>query len=88
MGAWLRLKPTINENDFAPAVRPIIVALKVHGAVIADNGSAWYMSGVPDPRWDNDLLQTLGQIKGSDFEVVDASSLQVAPNSYQATTAK
>jgi len=84
MGTWLRLKPTVDELAFDPAVRPIIVALKTHGAVIADNGSAWYMSGVPDPRWDNEKLATLGQIKGSDFQVVDASPLQVAPGSYEA----
>jgi hypothetical protein len=87
MGTWLRLKASVNELAFDPAVRPIIVALKTHGAVIADNGSAWYMSGVPDERWDNDKLATLGQIKGSDFEVVDASPLKVANGSYEATTA-
>jgi len=87
MGTWLRLKASVNETLFDPAIRPIIVALKTHGAVIADNGSAWYMTGAPDPRWDNDKLATLSAIKGSDFQIVDASSLQVAPNSYQATTA-
>jgi len=28
---------------------------------LADNGSSWYLSGVPDERWNNDdlhLLQT------------------------------
>ena len=42
------------------------------------------MSGVPDSRWDNDELQTLGRITGSDFEAVDTSSLQVSANSGQA----
>ena len=88
MGTWLRLKSSVNENNYDAAVRPIIVALKMYGGVIADNGSAWYMSGVPDERWDNAKLATLGGIKGTDFEVVDASSLKVANNSYQATTAK
>jgi len=87
MGTWFRLKSTVNENNFDPAVRPIIVALKTYGAVVADNGSAWYMTGVPDSRWDNSKLATLGAIKGSDFEVVDASSEKVADNSYQARTA-
>jgi hypothetical protein len=30
---------------------------------------------VPDPRWSNDQLHTLGRVKGSAFEVVDTSSL-------------
>ena len=64
-------------------MRPIIVALKTYGAIVADNGSPWYISGVPDERWDNDALHTLGAIKGSDFEAVDASSLQLDPNSGQ-----
>ena len=38
---------------------------------VADNGSNWYMSGAPDPRWNNDKLVTeLGSVKGSDFEVM------------------
>lgn len=88
MGTWLRLKASVNELNFDPAVRPIIVALKTYGGVIADNGAPFYMTGVPDERWDNDKLATLGAIKGSDFEVVNASSLQVAADSYQATTAR
>lgn len=65
-------------------VRPVIVALKTYGAIVADNGSSWFLSGVPDERWDNDALHALGGITGSDFEAVDASSLQVSPNSGQA----
>jgi len=56
-------------------------------AIVADNGSAWYMSGVPDSRWNNDLLQTLGRIKGSDFRAVDTQSLVVDPNSGQVRAA-
>jgi hypothetical protein len=39
------------------------------------------VSGVPDPRWDNDDLRELGSVLGSDFEVVDVSSLMVDPDS-------
>jgi hypothetical protein len=84
MGSWIRLKPTADLSRLDPAVRPIAVALQRYGAVVADNGSAFYLSGAPDERWNNDKLQTLGNIKGSDFEVVDASGLMVSPGSYQA----
>jgi hypothetical protein len=87
MGAWLRLKASVNPDNYDPYVRPIIIALKTYGAVIADNGSAFYLSGVPDDRWDNDKLRALAAIKGSDFEFIDASSLRVQPGSYAATTA-
>ena len=48
---------------------------------LADNGSAWYLSGAPDERWDNDDLRQLGALTGADFEVVDASGLMVSSNS-------
>jgi hypothetical protein len=87
MGERFRLPSTVDPASFDPAVRPIIVALQHYGAIVADNGSAWYLSGAPDARWNNDLLATLGRIKGSDFEAVDTRSLIVSPNSGQATTA-
>jgi hypothetical protein len=37
---------------------------------VADNGSNWYVSGAPDPRWSDDNLHALSSVKGSNFEVV------------------
>ena len=54
----------------------MLEALKKYGMVVADNGSNWYISGAPDSRWSNDDLHTLGQVKGSNFEVVDPASIQ------------
>ncbi len=59
----------------------ILTALKTYGMIVADNGSPWFMSGVPDERWDNDMLHVLGQLHGADFEVVDTSTLMVDPSS-------
>ncbi|MEZ5144027.1 MAG: hypothetical protein R2726_16130 [Acidimicrobiales bacterium] len=87
MGAWFRVKAGVDENRFDPAVRPIIRALKHYGGIVADNGSGWYLSGVPDARWSNDALATLGRLVGTDWEAVDTTSLVVDPNSWQATTA-
>jgi hypothetical protein len=84
MGERFRLKASVNEANFPAQVRPIIVALKTHGAIIADNGSSWYMSGVPDDRWDNDQLRTLNQIKGSDFVAIDGRGLMITEDSGQA----
>ena len=44
--------------------------------ILADNGSSLYVTGAPDPRWDNDDLHELGRIHGCDFEVVDTSRLR------------
>jgi hypothetical protein len=64
----------------------ILKALQKYGMIVADNGSAWYISGAPDPRWNNDDLSTLRGVKGSDFEAVDDTTLMVNVNSGQAAT--
>ena len=48
----------------------ILRALKKYGMILADNGSNWYVSGAPDSRWDDNDLNTLKALRGSDFEVV------------------
>lgn len=84
MGLRFRLKASFDISGYSPSMQVILRALKQYGMMVADNGSAWYLSGVPDPRWDDDDLHTLGQLSGSDFEAVDVSTLQVAANSGQA----
>ncbi|WP_426572645.1 hypothetical protein [Aquihabitans sp. McL0605] len=84
MGQRFRLKSTVKEADFPASVRPIITALKTYGAINADNGSAWYLSGVPDSRWNNDDLAALRRITGTSFEAIDASGMTVSANSGQA----
>jgi len=86
MGAWLRLKPGVDLSRLGPQARVVARALQVHGAIVADNGSSWYISGAPDSRWDNDDLHGLGALKGSDFEFVDPSSMMTSPNSGQVRT--
>jgi hypothetical protein len=81
MGAWFRLKAAVDVSRFPPQARVVAEALKRHGAIIADNGSSWFISGTQDDRWSNDALNALKSLKGSDFEAVDASGLMVDPNS-------
>ena len=75
MGLRLRLKAGFDTSGFPPQARAVLLALKRYGMIVADNGSSWYVSGAPDPRWSNDDLHTLGRVHGSDFEVVDTTSL-------------
>ncbi len=70
MGMRVRLKASFNISGFSPAMQVILKALKKYGMMLADNGSNWYISGAPDPRWNDEELNTLKAIKGSDFEVV------------------
>ncbi len=84
MGARFRLRANFDVSGFSAANQVILRALKKYGMMLADNGSAWYLSGAPDPRWDNSDLHNLALLHGSDFEAVDVSSLMIDPNSGQA----
>lgn len=84
MGSWIRLKSSVNPDDFTGQAKVIVVALQEHGAILADNGSSWFFIGAPNEGWDNDNLRQIRELEGNMFEFVDASSLQVAPNSYEA----
>ncbi len=84
MGARFRLRAGFDITGYSPVNQIILQALKRYGMILADNGSAWYISGAPDSRWDNDDLHKLGAITGLDFEAVDVSSLMIDPDSGQA----
>jgi hypothetical protein len=83
MGQRFRLKATVDISTFGPNVQVILRALKKYGMFLADNGSSWYLSGAPDPRWGDDELHQIQQLHGSDFEAVDESSLMIDANSAQ-----
>jgi hypothetical protein len=70
MGMRVRLKASFDVSGFSPAMQVILRAMKTYGLILADNGSNWYISGAPDPRWNDSELATLSRVKGSDFEVV------------------
>lgn len=84
MGLRLRLKANYDITGFSPENQIILQAMKTYGLILADNGSPWYISGVPDDRWDNDMLHELDVVVGNDFEVIDTSSLMIDPDSGQA----
>ena len=88
MGLRLRLKSGYDLSGFSPHVQTILRALQRYGMMLADNGSAWYISGVPDPRWDNDVLRQLKQVPGSAFEVVDVSVLMVDSDSGRTSSSR
>jgi hypothetical protein len=73
MGLRVRLKRGVSLRGLPPQARVIAVAMKRYGLLLADNGSPWYVSGAPHPKWDNDQLHALDRLRGRDFEVVDGS---------------
>ena len=75
MGLRVRLKAGVDISGYPKQARIVLQALKTYGMILADNGSNWYITGAPNPKWSNDDLHSLGRITGSMFEVVDTSSL-------------
>lgn len=85
MGQRFRLRADFDISGFSQENQLILRALKTYGMFLADNGSSWFLSGAPDPRWNNDDLRTLrDRVRGADFEAVDSSSLKVSDDSGQA----
>jgi hypothetical protein len=75
MGMRVRLRAAFDVAPFPATVQVILNALKTYGMFVADNGSDWYVSGAPDPRWDDDQLATIRRVTGQAFEVVRMGSL-------------
>jgi len=70
MGTRLRLKASFDISSFSTANQVILTALQKYGMILADNGSAIYLSGAPDSRWNNSDLHLLDGVTGADFDVV------------------
>jgi hypothetical protein len=71
MGERLRLKASVDISGLPRQARRVARAMQTYGLIVADNGSDWYVSGTPDPRWDDDQVHELHGLSGRDFEVVD-----------------
>src|SRR4051812_36180057 len=79
MGQRLRLKRGFDTSGFPRQARIVLRALKRYGAIVADNGAPWYVTGAPSRGWDNDALHTLHRVPGRAFEVVDTRYLPRPP---------
>lgn len=86
MGLRVRLKAGVDISGYPAQARVVLAALKRYGMILADNGSAWYISGAPDDRWNNDQLARLSGIKGSDLEVVQMGTVYTSDPAGPAPT--
>jgi len=76
MGMRLRLRADFNVTSLTGQARVIATAMQRYGLIVADNGSNWYFQGAPDPGWNDNDLNQLKLIPGTDFEVVDTGPVQ------------
>ncbi len=75
MGMRVRLKSSVDISRFPTQSKIIAQAMKTYGLIVADNGSNWYFQGAPDTRWDDNDLNTLKGLMGSQFEVVQMGTI-------------
>jgi hypothetical protein len=75
MGLRLRLKSSYSLAAFSGESLVILEALKRYGLIVADNGSPWFITGAPSPAWNNQNLEALKQVPGSEFEAVDSGPI-------------
>ena len=80
MGTRLRLKASFDISTYPADDQVILTALKKYGMILADNGSAIFISGVPDNRWNNTNLNLLKNITASNFEVVQQGTIYTPAN--------
>jgi hypothetical protein len=93
MGMRLRLKASFDISTYSKINQTILIALKQYGMILADNGTALFLGGDNDSRWDNHDLHYLVQLKPTDFEVVKMDKVYTAqptgpPPVIQSLTAK
>lgn len=70
MGLRLRLKASFSLSGFHGQALVVLRALKRYGLIVADNGSPWYITGAPNPHWNEEDLDQLKRVPGSEFEAV------------------
>lgn len=78
MGMRVRLKKDFDISTYSQTARIVLQTLKTYGMILADNGGDWFISGAPDPRWNDSEIETLKKIKGSDLEVVRMGHITTA----------
>ncbi|MGC1451643.1 MAG: hypothetical protein WA830_16550 [Candidatus Sulfotelmatobacter sp.] len=79
MGMRLRLKSSYNISGFSTQMQVILSAMQTYGLILADNGSALFVTGVSDSRWGSDL-DSLKTVPASAFEVVQMNPVYTNAN--------
>jgi hypothetical protein len=75
MGLRLRLKSSFSLAGYHGQALVILQALKRYGLIVADNGSSWFITGAPDPGWNDEDLNQLKTVPGSEFEAVQSGPI-------------
>jgi hypothetical protein len=70
-GTRARLRADFSLAPYTGDALVILTALKRYGLILADQGSAWYVTGTSDPAWGDALDQLRAHpVRGGDFELL------------------
>jgi hypothetical protein len=83
-GTRMRLKSSFDISGYSATNQIILQALKTYGMILIDNGPSFDLAGAPNSNWNDTDLHNLENVIGSNFEIVDTSSLQISTSSAQA----
>jgi hypothetical protein len=76
-GARVRLRADFDVSGYGVAGRTILEALKRHGMILADVGTAWTLGGTSDPGFAEAIRELRDRpVPGSAFEVVELGPLR------------
>jgi hypothetical protein len=71
----MRVRLTSVPAGMTGQAKIVATALKEYGMILADNGSNWFISGAPNPSFDDDDLNQLKSVPETAFEVVQMGRL-------------
>jgi hypothetical protein len=75
-GIRARLRADFPLDAYSGDARVILTALKTYGLILADQGSAWYITGTSNPAWSGALDQLQAHpVRGSDFELLATGAM-------------
>jgi hypothetical protein len=79
VGLRIRLKSSfVIPESASTQARAILQALKTYGMIVAGEGPAWAIDGVPDASWDTaGLAAELGAVTGEHFEALTMENLRL-----------
>lgn len=91
MGARFRLRSSFDISGYSANTQVVLRGFQHYGLILADNTTTgdWFFGGTTDDWWGtgpgDTVVNELKTIPSAEFDAIDESALQVAPNSYQAT---
>lgn len=83
MGTRFRLRSNFPLAGYHDETKVILRAMKVHGLILADNGSNWYFGGASETGWTHTVLDELKSIPAQAFQAVRSGLMKVDPDSGQ-----